>query len=314
MIAFDDNEKHPILVCGAHRSGTTWVGKMLSASGEAVYISEPLNVWHRRGVFRAPVRRWYQYICPDNEGEYQTAMNETLNFRYHPWLELKSLRSVKDIMRMGRDWLNFLYGNLFHLRPIIKDPFSVFSIPWFFDRFHCRIVVTIRHPAGFVSSLTRLGWRFDLFDLLNQPLLMRDWLEPYRKEIQTALENQEDLVAQASLLWRMIYHVVGSCQARSYNLILIRHEDLSLAPVEGFRNLYAKLGLGFNSRAVKAVTGSSEPTNPVEASPNKVHSVKLDSRSNLDYWKRRLSALEIERIYRLTQDVARNYYSDQEWT
>jgi LPS sulfotransferase NodH len=42
----------PILVTGAHRSGTTWVGKILCASGEAAYISEPLNLWHRPGVMR----------------------------------------------------------------------------------------------------------------------------------------------------------------------------------------------------------------------------------------------------------------------
>ena len=34
----------PILVTGAHRSGTTWVGRMLCASGEAHYVSEPFNV------------------------------------------------------------------------------------------------------------------------------------------------------------------------------------------------------------------------------------------------------------------------------
>ena len=45
----------PILVTGAHRSGTTWVGKMLSTEDGVAYISEPLNVLHRPGVFRAAV-------------------------------------------------------------------------------------------------------------------------------------------------------------------------------------------------------------------------------------------------------------------
>jgi len=35
--------KSPILVTGMHRSGTTWVGRMLAASREAVYFHEPLN-------------------------------------------------------------------------------------------------------------------------------------------------------------------------------------------------------------------------------------------------------------------------------
>ena len=61
--------RRPILVTGGHRTGTTWVGKMLAASGEAAYISEPLNVLHRPGVMSTPVRHWYTYICPENEAE-----------------------------------------------------------------------------------------------------------------------------------------------------------------------------------------------------------------------------------------------------
>ncbi len=65
--------KHPILVTGAHRSGTTWVGKILCASGEAAYISEPLNMWHRLGVMRKPVSGWYTYITQENEAGYLSA-------------------------------------------------------------------------------------------------------------------------------------------------------------------------------------------------------------------------------------------------
>lgn len=52
----------PILVTGAHRSGTTWVGKMLAANRRVAYISEPLNVFHRPGVFSAPVSHWYTML------------------------------------------------------------------------------------------------------------------------------------------------------------------------------------------------------------------------------------------------------------
>ena len=39
-------ERSPILVTGLPRSGTSWVGKMLAASGELVYVNEPLNPQH----------------------------------------------------------------------------------------------------------------------------------------------------------------------------------------------------------------------------------------------------------------------------
>ena len=59
-------ETLPILVSGAHRTGTTWVGKMLAATPATAYISEPLNVLHRPGVFEVKTTRWYTYICPEN--------------------------------------------------------------------------------------------------------------------------------------------------------------------------------------------------------------------------------------------------------
>ena len=44
----------PILVTGAHRSGTTWVGKMLALAPGVAYVHEPFNPLHRR---RASARR-----------------------------------------------------------------------------------------------------------------------------------------------------------------------------------------------------------------------------------------------------------------
>ena len=86
---------NPILVTGAHRSGTTWIGKMLAVDPCTAYISEPLNVWHRPGVFRAPVNNWYQYICEENESEYLPAFYELLEFEYHLWKEIRSIRSIR---------------------------------------------------------------------------------------------------------------------------------------------------------------------------------------------------------------------------
>src|ERR1041384_1293291 len=187
----------PILVTGTHRSRTTWVGKMLAANGSTAYISEPLNVLHRPGVFRPTVKYWYQYICKENEDEYIPAFQELLEFDYHIWNEIRSLRSRKDFLRMGRDFLIFYNGLIRGQRALLKDPFAVFSTPWFAKRLNCKVVITVRHPAAFASSLKRLNWPFDFRDLLDQPLLMRDHLEPCREEVECI--QADDVVGQAAL-------------------------------------------------------------------------------------------------------------------
>ena len=301
----------PILVTGTHRSGTTWVGKMLAANPMTAYISEPLNVLHRPGVFHAKVKHWYQYVCEDNEGEYLTAFQELLEFDYHLWDEIRSLRSRRDFLRMGRDFLIFYNGLMRGQRALLKDPFAVFSTPWFVKRLNCKVVITVRHPAAFASSLKRLNWPFDFQDLLDQPLLMRDHLGPHREQMGSI--GPEDVIGQAALLWKLIYRSVHEACERNPDFITVRHEDLSLDPVPGYRALYTSLGLEFTPRVEKTILNSSSSENPGELSRKKVHGVNLDSRANLDNWKKRLTAEEIERVRTMTEDVSTLYYSNAEW-
>jgi sulfotransferase family protein len=302
---------HPILVTGAHRSGTTWAGKMLAADVDTAYISEPLNVLHRPGVFSAGVKYWYQYICAENENEYLPAYRSLLDFDYHLMAEIRSIRSRRDFLRMGRDFMIF-YNALEHgQRALIKDPFAVFSVPWFAEKLNCRIVITVRHPAAFASSLQRLNWTFDFNDLLNQPLLMRDHLEEYREPMRSV--KPEDVLGQAALLWKMIYGTVQGFSKMNAEWIVARHEDSSRDPLNRYRELYSRLGLDFTKRVEKTIMSSSSSENPTELSPKKTHSVKLDSLASIKNWKKRLPEDEIKRIRKITEGVAEFYYADEDW-
>jgi len=303
--------KRPILVTGAHRSGTTWVGRMLAADRHTAYLSEPLNVLHRPGVFGAPVSRWYQYICEENESAFLPAFAAMLAYRYRLAAEIRALRSRKDLLRMLRDLSIFFRGRLLGRRALIKDPFAVFSAAWLANRLNCRVVFTVRHPAGFVSSLKRLNWLFDLTDLLHQPLLMRDHLEQDRADMESAPPG--DLVGQVALLWRLVYRVVDRLCNSHPEFIAVRQEDLSLEPMRGFQALYESLSLEFSPRVRRMILNSSSPDNPMELSPKNVHSVKLNSQASVQSWKRLLSGDEITRVRRITEQVSHRYYSEADW-
>ena len=305
------SELTPILVTGTHRSGTTWVGKMLAADALTAYISEPLNVLHRPGVFHVKTHHWYEYICEDNGQEYLPAFQELLEFDYRLWDEIRSLRSRKDFLRMGRDFLIFYNGLMRGQRALLKDPFAVFSTPWFARHLKCKVVITVRHPAAFASSLKRLNWPFDFHDLLDQPLLMRDHLEAFREEMRAI--PSEDVIGQAALLWKMIYCSVHATREGHPDFIVVRHEDLSRDPVAGYRDLYRSLDLEFTPRVEKTILNSSSSENPVESSRKKIHGFKLDSRATIDIWKKRLSLEEVYRIHKMTDEISALYYSDADW-
>jgi hypothetical protein len=304
-------ENAPILVTGAHRSGTTWVGRLLASAPQVSYLSEPLNVLHRPGVFSARVPSWYTYICEENGAEYLPSYQELLSYRYHLGAELASLRSFRDLVRMGRDAAIFARGRIGGRTPLLKDPFAVFSVVWFAESLHCRIVTTVRHPAAFASGLKRLGWSFDFPDLLKQPLLMRDHLEPYRASMQSAAVA--DVVGQAGVLWAAIYGTLQKLQAVVPAIQIVRHEDLAADPIPGFRRLYEGLGLEYTNSAQQAIMDSSRPDNPSELSRGRVHSVKMDSRASLQNWKRRLSSEEVARVRQLTDGVWQTYYPAESW-
>lgn len=306
-------DHQPILVSGAHRSGTTWVGKMLAAGPRVAYISEPLNVWHRPGVFRTPTRYWYSYICEENQLDYLESFQELLRFKYHTGLEIRSIKSAKDMGRMGRDWWTFWKGRRNSQKPLIKDPFAVFSSEWFGRNLGCRLVIVVRHPAAVASSLMKLGWSFNFQDLLEQPLLMRDWLDPFREDMEKLIGTPYDLIAQSSLLWRMVYQSVKDLGKKLPGLIVVRHEDISVDPLGAFNHLYGDLGLEYSAEIQEVIWAASSGKNPKETSKNTVHSVRIDSQALVKSWRQRLSKVDIDRVWKLTSDVAPIYYKEEEW-
>lgn len=301
----------PLLVTGIHRSGTRWVGRILAAGGGLTYANEPLSVSHRQGVLGVEVKHWYTYITEENEAQYLPAFQDLLASRYQLLKEVPTIRSPKDVLRMGRDAFDFTAGYLRGWQILFKDPFASFSIPWFARRLNCQVVAVIRHPAGFASSLKRLGWTFQIEDLLAQPLLMRDVLESDRSALETVAPD--DVIGRASLLWKVLYRHVHQTVTQNPDFISVRHDDLSREPLSEFRALYQKLGYPFTPQVEHAILNTSSSENPTRLAKNKTHSVKLNSRANLDNWKTILTSDEISRIRTLTEEVSHLYYSDNEW-
>jgi hypothetical protein len=286
---------------------------MLNLSQRTAYISEPLNVLHRRGVLDLEVKHWYQYVQNVKQAEFALAFRRMLKLRYKLGKEMLSLRSDRDLLRMMRDAFVFLRGRIARQRPLLKDPFALFSVPWFLDELGCEVVIVVRHPAAAVSSLKRLGWKFDFKDLLAQDKLMEDWLTPFRNEIEASINEESSLVEQGALLWRMLYHTAHQLKERYPAVRLVRHEDLSRQPLLEFEQLYLDLELPFSKHARRGIERATQATNPEEVSLRSIYATKLDSLANLFNWKKRLTDEEILRIREITGDVAELYYAEEEW-
>jgi Sulfotransferase domain len=310
----------PVVVTGISRSGTSWVGKMLEAGGDLVYINEPLNPehppGHSPGILRARVDHGYQYITEQNEREYLRPFQEMFRLRYHVVAELRQNRSPYDLARMVKYASSFVAGRLRRQRPLLDDPFALLAAEWLARRLDCQVIILARHPAAILSSWRRLGWTTDLSELLGQPLLIRDWLEPARRELEAVAAAPDDLAGRVSLLWRALYSIATEFQRRTPGIQVVRYEDLALRPLPEFRRLYEWLGLRLSGEVERTIVRATSGGNVgkghgwslTRRGLSKTAFRPLDSKAQASSWRRSLSAEEIARVMSLAGEVARRWY------
>jgi hypothetical protein len=301
----------PILVTGSHRSGSTWVGRMLAAGDSVGYIREPFSILHRPGILDVPIRWWFPYVCAENEEPFLPAVEDMLAFRYRTGASLRGVRSGMDAAKVANDVVRWERYRSRRARPLLKDPLALFSSEWLAQRFHAKVVVLIRHPAGFASSLLRYRWTHPFDHFLRQPLLMRDRLEPFRGQIEEYARTERDCLDQAILLWNLIHHTIRGYQERHPDWLFRRYEDIGAQPLAEFGQLYGELGLELSPAARREISEHSKATNPKEARDERV--LKRDSQAAVRTWTTRLSAEEIDRIRRGTEEIGPEFYTDADW-
>ncbi|MFI7452651.1 sulfotransferase [Nonomuraea sp. NPDC049714] len=298
------NDRPPVLVTGLPRSGTSWVGKMLAAGGELIYVNEPLNPQHPPGrcpgVLRAQVRHRFQYICDDNSPTWLPAFRDTVALRYRWAAELRANRSPYDLARMLRYGGAFTLGRLAGRRALLDDPFAVLSAGWFAERLGCRVIALVRDPVSFVASWQRLGWTVYFHELLEQPLLVRDHPQVLRLRV---LVGSQDRVAKAAALWRVTREIL----ARTSGILVTSYDDLAADPRTGFKRLYEYAGLTWTpaaeERVMEACTAPGGRDRGFAWSGlSRTGYRPMNSRAALQAGARGLTQDEIDRIRALTAD------------
>ena len=306
-------DRRKILLTGSHRSGTTWVAKMIAAAPGIGYIHEPFNPVIYRPWLCSRKFEGFTYVTRDNEAPFVRPLQKTFNFSFNGWGAIRSIRSRGDLKRRLNDFRESRDRRKRSLRPLVKDPIAVFSAEWLADRFDMDVIVLIRHPAAFVSSIKRVGWRHDFANLLGQPLLMRDHLRPFEGEIREFAEKDASTFDQAILIWRLIHQVIQTYQERRPDWIFLRHEDISRDPLGHFERLFEDLHIPYSHHVRKTVEAHSAPSNPSQAPDNEINFIRRDSKSNIFAWKNRLSPEEIDQIRSRTRDVYPAFYSETDW-
>ena len=307
----DKSTEKPILVTGSHRSGSTWAGQMLALNKRLAYIHEPFNVSDEISINPEQFDLWFKYISDHNAGQFEKIFNDILNYKYPFHRNYKQCKTVRHFLKLVRDQGLSLYYRSQLRRPLIKDPIALFSAEWLADKYNMDVLVMIRHPAAFCSSLKIKDWKHDFNDFLKQTELMDRYLYEFRDEILNATVNQLSVIDQAILLWNCIHHTIDMYQTQHPSWIMARHEDLSLQPSLCFKRLYERLNLKFDENIARKIlkrTGEHNPTEQVDR-----NEFIRNSKASIKNWRVRLSAAEIEHIKKHTATVSSKFYRESDW-
>ncbi|MGM7702960.1 sulfotransferase [Pseudalkalibacillus sp. Hm43] len=302
-----------ILVTGSHRSGSTFVGKMLSINHDIGYVSEPFN--YNFGI--KGVENWFPYVdhLTINQDKYKRMVNDLLNGKAKYKKNKSNSSNIKSNIRKLIGSKSSLQYKAHFINPkvkrlLIKDPIACFMSEWLHREFDMDVIILVRHPAAFISSLKRLNWRFDFNHFTKQEIL-------YEKYLNVFLEYRDldnlTILEEGCLLWNSLYGVLLQYLENNPSMICMTHEQISENPIDSFTYLYQLADLDFNKkveRTIKDYTGFSNPSDPTS---NKVHVLKRNSAKNTKRWKQNLSAEEISYIKDRTNTLSKNFYKEDDW-
>lgn len=294
-----DECKQSIMVTGPMRSGTTWVGQMLSSSG-IWHIHEPFNP--NRGVFYTD----YMYQRPDSShAEIDSYVEKLLSGHY---------RTMSKTLNTSHPLMPGCFMPLFVKRVLIKDPNACLLSLYLTERFDLKTIVMFRHPVAWAHSLHGLGWGSvgHLKRFLQNEMLMDDYLGSFETDMVEAIDCGESLESIAvlhgclsSILWRF-------CE-KSAVMRAVKHEDLCHDPISAFQELHHFLELPYDESVrkthIELCSGEDSRSKAIYT-----HDVRRMTTREADKWRFCVVEKDIEKIRGVWERFNLPLYrSDSEW-
>ena len=308
------NIKNWIFVTGVIRSGTTFVGTVLSLPLEVDYIHEPFNP--QCGLSASD--SWYPYLRnePDTEAmqRYHNSIQSIFSYDFtlrnkipkeDPWLK----RNLKRIVgSRGPFNLRIAKLNPFHQAAIIKDPIGNLLSEYLHTNFGVKPVIVIKHPLSFIPSIKKVNWYPNPHEIGDQPHVIEDY---FKDEPDFFSKQWSDPLLAAAAHWRVAYKVMLA-QANKYpDWQVITHEELSQNPISTFSNLYEKLELPWSEQIERKIIKLTQTNTSTQARKGRVQDFY---RNSADIFKARRNSLTKEErraIFEVVEDIALQIYPEE---
>ena len=271
---YNNDVAKSVLVCGAGRSGTTWLAETINATNEFRYLYEPFNREH------VPECRYFapfQYLRPQED-----------DARY-----LGAARAIFS-GRIRNAWIDQYNRRIIVRRRLIKDVRSSLMLKWIRNHFpEMPIVFVVRHPCAVAVSRIKLGFRTDRRDeYCADRKLMADYLLPLSDEVQRA-----DSAFERHIVDWCVSNLVPFSQLQKGDVFLAFYENICAAPEKEFERLYKYLGMAFDGSVLTRLNTPSASTGRKIMRTSRAHSAE----QAVDGWRKHVSTENLAFTERITQ-------------
>ena len=294
----------PILITGAYRSGTTWLGKLLSGPGIWA-LHEPFNP--NKGIWK----QVFSYASPDSISI--KSVDKYVHRLLNGHITIgPNRRPILNNIACNRSLMPARLG--FYPSPpnriLIKDPIAALLSGYLTNKFEFQTLVIIRHPGGFVSSLNKLNW---------EPYVRKE-LDQFHKipELMGNLSNQQVELFErrhtynALQVYTLVHAVLNKLLlgfiTNVVNMHLVSYESLCLNTEKELARCYRLLNLELGEEdKIRHVLLTTRSSNTEAANP---YTAIRNSKYMADIWKQRLTERQLDQIRSLWIDFGINYYND----
>jgi hypothetical protein len=257
-IDYNADYRNSIFLAGTGRSGTSWVSDIINYKREYRYIFEPFYIY---GVDICREFKYIQYLRPDNQDTY-------------------FIEAAKEILygTIRNKWADQYHRRFISNKRLIKDIRANLLLKWIHTNFpEIPINLLLRHPCAVAKSQLRgKSWPADLEVFLTQEALMEDFLNPFKRELETAQTDFEKHIVR----W-CIQNYVPLKQFVSGEIHVAFYENFCEEPEQEIDKLFSFLGKEYD----EAVFAKLRKASPVTREDSAV----ISGGSLIDSWRQKIT-------------------------
>jgi hypothetical protein len=270
-------QRPPLLILSYPRSGSSWIGKVLSTSPSVAYLREPVTQPY---MFRHGGKHALVDLAHDPQAYqiYRKLGDEA--FGGFPSWHPNVINNIDD----------FRFSNRRTKRLLIKEVNPKVT-RFYCHRYKPKAVLILRHPAAIALSFYQLGW-------LNSPDVQLENDNPKANEWETFGYSYGSVM----------HHAIEELKGYgNYEIVVYRH--LAEDPTNNFKNLFKSLGLDLPKNyddIIKKYCFS--PKQSVEKSD-----IERTSRNLVFKWYEELTSQQVESIRCGLFDSPLEYFREENY-